>query len=241
MRLKGIRALNYLGDWLICTQSPAEAHMEVVTGHLQWLGLAVNNAKSQLMPSQTASYLGVSLDSRAMLFTLSDGRVQRTATCLVLFQLNRALMVVAFHKLLGLTAAASQTLPQILHMCPLQAWFNSRVFQPVLNRDHPYSVSSLSESTHLWKQPAHLRLSVALGSVTRREVVTTDASSLGSGTVWNCTDAQGSAHRYHLCADSGGAKMNTRCPPKRVPSAARFFTLCRLTVQPPQSYSVVGQ
>ncbi|MGH0138113.1 UNVERIFIED_CONTAM: hypothetical protein FKN15_016100 [Acipenser sinensis] len=35
--------------------------------------------------------------------------------------------------------------------------------------------------------------------------------------------------------------MNTRCPPKRVPSAARFFTLCRLTVQPPQSYSVRGQ
>ncbi|MGH0147870.1 UNVERIFIED_CONTAM: hypothetical protein FKN15_059789 [Acipenser sinensis] len=35
--------------------------------------------------------------------------------------------------------------------------------------------------------------------------------------------------------------MNTRCPPKRVPSAARFFTLCRLNVQPPQSYSVGGQ
>ncbi|MGH0146705.1 UNVERIFIED_CONTAM: hypothetical protein FKN15_037158 [Acipenser sinensis] len=35
--------------------------------------------------------------------------------------------------------------------------------------------------------------------------------------------------------------MNTRCPPKRVPSAARFFTLCRLTMQPPQSYSVEGQ
>ncbi|MGH0126783.1 UNVERIFIED_CONTAM: hypothetical protein FKN15_038306 [Acipenser sinensis] len=35
--------------------------------------------------------------------------------------------------------------------------------------------------------------------------------------------------------------MNTRCPPKHVPSAARFFTLCRLTRQPPQSYSVGGQ
>ncbi|MGH0153373.1 UNVERIFIED_CONTAM: hypothetical protein FKN15_025042 [Acipenser sinensis] len=50
-----------------------------------------------------------------------------------------------------------------------------------------------------------------------------------------------SAHRYHPCADSGGAKMNTRCPLKRVLSAAHFFTLCRLTVQPPQSYSVGGQ
>ncbi|MGH0180154.1 UNVERIFIED_CONTAM: hypothetical protein FKN15_003650 [Acipenser sinensis] len=35
--------------------------------------------------------------------------------------------------------------------------------------------------------------------------------------------------------------MNTRCPPKRVPSADRFFTRCRLTVQPSQSYSVGGQ
>ncbi|MGH0164431.1 UNVERIFIED_CONTAM: hypothetical protein FKN15_058900 [Acipenser sinensis] len=35
--------------------------------------------------------------------------------------------------------------------------------------------------------------------------------------------------------------MNVRCPPKCVPSAARFFTLCRLTVQPLQSYSVGGQ
>ncbi|MGH0184757.1 UNVERIFIED_CONTAM: hypothetical protein FKN15_015887 [Acipenser sinensis] len=52
---------------------------------------------------------------------------------------------------------------------------------------------------------------------------------------------RGSAHRYHPRADSGEAKMNTRCPPKRVPSATRFFTLCRLTVQLPQSYSVGGQ
>ncbi|MGH0121687.1 UNVERIFIED_CONTAM: hypothetical protein FKN15_076283 [Acipenser sinensis] len=55
------------------------------------------------------------------------------------------------------------------------------------------------------------------------------------------TETAGSAHRYHPCADSGGAKMNTRCPPKRVPSATRFFTLCRLTMQLPQSYSVGGQ
>ncbi|MGH0189983.1 UNVERIFIED_CONTAM: hypothetical protein FKN15_040979 [Acipenser sinensis] len=35
--------------------------------------------------------------------------------------------------------------------------------------------------------------------------------------------------------------MNPRCTPKRVPSAARFFTRCRLTLQPPQSDSVGGQ
>ncbi|MGH0158062.1 UNVERIFIED_CONTAM: hypothetical protein FKN15_035122 [Acipenser sinensis] len=58
---------------------------------------------------------------------------------------------------------------------------------------------------------------------------------------WRRRMAPSWAHRYHLCADSGGVKMNTRCPPKRVPSAACFFTRCELTVQLPQSYSVGGQ
>ncbi|MGH0140134.1 UNVERIFIED_CONTAM: hypothetical protein FKN15_010178 [Acipenser sinensis] len=59
-----------------------------------------------------------------------------------------------------------------------------------------------------------------------------------------CVNSQlclGSAHRYHPCADSGAEKTNTRCPPKRVPSADRFFSHCRLNMQPPQSYSVGGQ
>ncbi|MGH0172603.1 UNVERIFIED_CONTAM: hypothetical protein FKN15_008925 [Acipenser sinensis] len=53
LRLKGIRVLKYLDVWLICAQAPAqaEAHMELVTGHLQWLGLALNHEKSHLMAS----------------------------------------------------------------------------------------------------------------------------------------------------------------------------------------------
>ncbi|MGH0146157.1 UNVERIFIED_CONTAM: hypothetical protein FKN15_055314 [Acipenser sinensis] len=35
--------------------------------------------------------------------------------------------------------------------------------------------------------------------------------------------------------------MSTRCPPKRVPSADHFFSYCRLSMKPPQSYSVGGQ
>ncbi|MGH0156902.1 UNVERIFIED_CONTAM: hypothetical protein FKN15_076171 [Acipenser sinensis] len=38
-----------------------------------------------------------------------------------------------------------------------------------------------------------------------------------------------------------GEDENTRCPPKRVPSAALFFTLCRLTVQPPQRTTQLQQ
>ncbi|MGH0135920.1 UNVERIFIED_CONTAM: hypothetical protein FKN15_061915 [Acipenser sinensis] len=41
------------------------------------------------------------------------------------------------------------------------------------------------EALSWWKQPAHLRLGVLLGSVTRRKVITTDTTSLGWGAVWN--------------------------------------------------------
>ncbi|MGH0117248.1 UNVERIFIED_CONTAM: hypothetical protein FKN15_032215 [Acipenser sinensis] len=44
-----------------------------------------------------------------------------------------------------------------------------------------------------------------------------------------------SAHRYHIRTDSGAAKTSTRCPPKCVPSANRFFSHCRLTMQPPRA------
>ncbi|MGH0116932.1 UNVERIFIED_CONTAM: hypothetical protein FKN15_026626 [Acipenser sinensis] len=70
---------------------------------------------------------------------------------------------------------------------------------------------------------------------------TASENNAALGSLQASPQVPGSAHRYHLCADSGGAKMNTCCPPKRVPSAARFFTLSRLPVQPPQSYSVGGQ
>ncbi|XP_058884999.1 pseudouridine-5'-phosphatase isoform X2 [Acipenser ruthenus] len=43
----------------------------------------------------------------------------------------------------------------------------------------------------------------------------------------------GSAHHYHLRADSRAAKTNTCRPPKRVPH-------CRPTMKPPQSYNVGG-
>ncbi|MGH0143900.1 UNVERIFIED_CONTAM: hypothetical protein FKN15_001170 [Acipenser sinensis] len=75
-----------------------------------------------------------------------------------------------------------------------EAWFNRRVFKPTFNHDRLLMVSYLCLSAlSWWKQLAHLRLGIALGSVTRTEVVTTDTSRLGWGTVWNGRGVQGDA------------------------------------------------
>ncbi|MGH0122988.1 UNVERIFIED_CONTAM: hypothetical protein FKN15_010264, partial [Acipenser sinensis] len=64
----GIRVLNYLENWLICAESPAQLvlHTGLVTSHVQRLVLTVNHFKSQLTPSQRVVYLGVSLDSASI-------------------------------------------------------------------------------------------------------------------------------------------------------------------------------
>ncbi|MGH0134993.1 UNVERIFIED_CONTAM: hypothetical protein FKN15_008896 [Acipenser sinensis] len=95
---------------------------------------------------------------------------------------------------------------------------------PLIPDDHP-----------LWMSSKWLSMNVLMLDEKR---VLVESSEISTQKMF---ERLGSAHRYHPCADSGGARMNTRCPPKRVPSAARFFTLCRLTVQLPQSYSVGGQ
>ncbi|KAL0152056.1 hypothetical protein M9458_052640, partial [Cirrhinus mrigala] len=57
LREMGIRILNYLDDWLIL------AHSDMVLNHLAQLGLRVNWEKSKLSPAQRISFLCVELDS----------------------------------------------------------------------------------------------------------------------------------------------------------------------------------
>ncbi|MGH0134368.1 UNVERIFIED_CONTAM: hypothetical protein FKN15_072358 [Acipenser sinensis] len=74
-------------------------------------------------------------------------------------------------------------------------------------------------------------------------IATTKLSAFPSGTEWSFTGGAGDTEKAQLNSTTTALtrEMNTRCPPKRVPSADRFFSLCRPAMQPPQSYSVGGQ
>ncbi|CAM4658873.1 unnamed protein product [Leuciscus chuanchicus] len=76
LRLRGIRVLNYLDDWLVLARSQSELieHRTVLLDHLENLGLTVNWAKSSLSPSQKISFLGTDLDSLSMTAQLSPQR-----------------------------------------------------------------------------------------------------------------------------------------------------------------------
>ena len=63
----GIRLLHYLDDWLVLSSSEREAK-QAVQSHLslcRTLGIVINEKKSDPVPSQTAKYLGMTIDTEA--------------------------------------------------------------------------------------------------------------------------------------------------------------------------------
>ena len=63
----GIRLLQYLGDWLVLSSSEKEAKQAVLSllSLCRTLGIVINEKKSDLVPSQTAKYIGMTIDTEA--------------------------------------------------------------------------------------------------------------------------------------------------------------------------------
>ena len=63
----GIRLLRYLDDWLVLASSEAEDILNVrdLLSLCHSLGIVINEGKSDLVPSQTANYLGMTIDTGA--------------------------------------------------------------------------------------------------------------------------------------------------------------------------------
>ncbi|MGH0151685.1 UNVERIFIED_CONTAM: hypothetical protein FKN15_019756 [Acipenser sinensis] len=168
-------------------QRKAVVHTELVTAHLDRLSLMVNLSKSQLVLSQTTIYLGTCLNSSSMIASLSEDRIHTWLRLSAWHVTGGCHLPVAFGP-----DGSSIPDPSIGSSHPLQAWFSRRVNHPLLQPHLLLSVSPhCMEVLSWWKQPAHLCLGVALGSITRREVITTDASSSCWGAVWNGRGAQG--------------------------------------------------
>ena len=75
----GIRLLRYLDDWLILASSEREAKQAVqsLLSLCSTLGIVINDKKSDLVPSQTAKYLGMTIDTEAGKVFPSLARVEK--------------------------------------------------------------------------------------------------------------------------------------------------------------------
>ena len=75
----GIRLLRYLDDWLVLSSSEREAKQAVqsLLSVCRTLRIVINEKKSDLMPSQTAKYLGMTIDTEAGKVFPSLARVEK--------------------------------------------------------------------------------------------------------------------------------------------------------------------
>ena len=75
----GIRLLWYLDDWLVLASSEAEVkqHVQYLLSLCHSLRIVINEGKSDLVPSQTANYLGMTIDTGVARIFPSLARVEK--------------------------------------------------------------------------------------------------------------------------------------------------------------------
>ncbi|KAI2651068.1 ORF V: Enzymatic polyprotein [Labeo rohita] len=196
LREMGIRILNYLDDWLILAHSwdLVCAHRDMVLNHLAQLGLRVNWEKSKLSPAQRISFLGVELDSVSMSARLSPERAQSVLRCVATLRCGSAVPLKQVQRLLGHMASSAAVTPLgLMHMRPLQHWLHTRVPRWAWHRG-TFRVNitpSCRQTLSPWTDIMFLRSGVPLEQVSRRIVVTTDASKTGWGATCNGQAASG--------------------------------------------------
>ncbi|KAI2648848.1 ORF V: Enzymatic polyprotein [Labeo rohita] len=196
LRVMGIRILNYLDDWLILAHSwdLVCAHRDMVLNHLARLGLRVNWEKSKLSPAQRISFLGVELDSVSMSARLSPERAQSVLRCAATLRYRSAVPLKQVQRLLGHMASSAAVTPLgLMHMRPLQHWLHTRVPRWAWRRG-TFRVNitpSCCQTLSPWTDIMFLRSGVPLEQVSRRIIVTTDASKTGWGATCNGQAASG--------------------------------------------------
>ncbi|XDV14501.1 hypothetical protein PO909_014743 [Leuciscus waleckii] len=186
LRLRGIRVLNYLNDWLILAQSHSELveHRTILLDHLENLGLAVNWEKSSLFPRQITSFLGIELNSLLMTARLSSQRTLDIRRAAGSFRCGAIVPLKAFQRMLGLMASASSVLQLgLLRMRPLQFWLRKRVPRTAWasGRLRVKVNQACIAALKPWEAKDWYQSGVSLGTSSRVMVVSTDASTSGWG------------------------------------------------------------
>ncbi|MCP4239451.1 MAG: hypothetical protein GY772_02710 [bacterium] len=109
----GIRCVVYLDDILVMGTGAAEtaAHRDIVMRDLAYLGLTLNERKSQLNPTSTVTFLGFKLHAKTMSVSLPDAKLRRfrreAAALLNAARAGRDVHIRSLARFLGFAEAAS--------------------------------------------------------------------------------------------------------------------------------------
>ena len=184
---RGIRLLRYLDDWLVLSSSEKKAKESIreLLSVCRTLGIVINEMKSDLVPSQSAKYLGMTIDTGAGKVFPSLARVEKFLTVAERFCSMQSPPAQLWQVVLGHLASLERLVPHgRLRMRSLQ-WHLKSQWSP--ESDPPSLPVALPEEARRdlswWMVRDHLLVGVRFGTPAPDLHLYSDASSSG----WGCS------------------------------------------------------
>ena len=182
---RGIRLLRYLDDWLVLSSSEKKAKESIreLLSLCRTLGIVINEKKSDLVPSQSAKYLGMTIDTGAGKVFPSLARVEKFLSVAERFCSIQSPPAQLWQVILGHLASLERLVPHgRLRMCSLQ-WHLKTHWSP--ESDPPSLPVALPEEARRdlswWMVKDHLLMGVRFGTPAPDLHLYSDASSSGWG------------------------------------------------------------
>ena len=193
LRSRGIRIKVYLDDWLILASrsTTCSNHAQNVLAWCRELGFIPNYEKSELIPSQQFTFLGIHFNTVTWIVSPSEQRILRLQSSLHLLLSQREASASSLASLLGSMESLSLVLPLgRLHKRHFQRAFRLRWSQSLQAWHHRIQLGQwFRESVAQWTDSVWLQEGVPLTLPQPQEFLFTDASTKGWG-----------AHMGHLSA-----------------------------------------
>ena len=182
---RGIRLLRYLDDWLVLSSSEKKSKESVreLLSLCRTLGIVINEKKSDLVPSQSAKYLGMTIDTGAGKVFPSLARVEKFLTVAERFCTMQSPPAQLWQVVLGHLASLERLVPHgRLRMRSLQ-WHLKSQWSP--ESDPPSLPVALPEEARRdlswWMVRDHLLVGVRFGTPAPDLHLYSDTSSSGWG------------------------------------------------------------
>jgi hypothetical protein len=183
--LHGISIHLYLDDWLInpSSREDSASHTSWILQLCSRLGWVVNLEKSDLIPTQVATYLGIKFDSLAGLAYPSDKRIENWVAIAKGFVVERSQTALSWLRLLGHLVSLEKLVPYgRLRIRAVQQqlslmWNQSSDHQSMMVPIDSNTISSIL----WWLDLKNLRRGVSMGVTQVNYYLYTDSSSMGWG------------------------------------------------------------
>lgn len=184
VRAEGVRLKLYLDDWLTlaATQSLCRTHSRLVMDWTSELGFLINHSKSDLHPSQSFVYLGMSFDTVAYTVAPTSARLDALTSRIARLSARRTVTLRHLCQLLGTMESLSPLLPLgRVFKRPLQREVALRSSKPPVYSQvitlGPWFLAAVSQ----WLDPVWLRTPVPIQPPAPQVFLFTDASKTGWG------------------------------------------------------------